>query len=255
MIILATGANASYMPKITAYLNSIKLNSDFDRNMLIYVGNEQLPSVDIECFRLRHEAILAPSQNQCMQHGDWLNADGLQLESSDVVVYTDGDMYVQRGLNDKERTALQNLSAGDVMVGPNQFEGQTLLQEAHNLGFTGKPWAGMNNEKAWRSPIFNTGCIAATVGTWRTLLALYSAEWQDFAGVFQHYAKQQWLISYILHTNSFNIKKMHYTFHLHNHGTAMPSGSIWNLAKNSLTYNGEQVLLRHFTNNGANYTI
>ena len=77
MIILATGANASYMPKITAYLNSIKLNSDFDRNILIYVGNDVLPAVDIECYRLRQEAIGAPSQNSCIQHGDWLNADGL----------------------------------------------------------------------------------------------------------------------------------------------------------------------------------
>ena len=67
MIILATGANASYMPKITAYLNSIKLNSNFDRNMLIFVGNGQLPELNIECYRLCQEAIGAPAQNACVQ--------------------------------------------------------------------------------------------------------------------------------------------------------------------------------------------
>jgi hypothetical protein len=255
MIILATGANAAYMPKLTAYLNSISLHSTFDRNMVIFVGNGAMPELNIECYRLREEAISAPAQNSCIQHGDWLNADGLQVDDSDVVVFTDGDMYVQRALNDKERASLEKLQHGDIVVGANQFEGQTLLQEAHNLGFTGKPWHGMNNEKVWRSPVFNTGCIAATVGTWRNLLSLYRAEWQDFAGVFQHYAKQQWLISYLLHAYSFNIKKMHYTFHLHNHGSAMPSGSVWSVTKNALTYQGDIVLLRHFTNNGASYTL
>lgn len=255
MIILATGANASYMPKITAYLNSIKLNSNFDRNILIYVGNEQLPELNIECYRLRQEAIGAPAQNACVQHGDWLNADGLQLEESDVVVFTDGDMFVQRGMSDKERGALEKLGDGDVMVGANQFEGQTLLQEAHNLGFTGKPWAGMQDEKTWRTPVFNTGCIAANVATWRKLYNQYRSHWQEFAGCFQHYAKQQWLISYLINTGGYRVKKMQYTFHLHNHGSAMPSGSFWSVGKNALTYNGETVLFRHFTNNGANYTI
>lgn len=255
MIILATGANAAYMPKITAYLNSIILNSSFDRNMLIFVGNGQLPELNIECYRLRQEAIGAPAQNACVQHGDWLNADGLQLEESDVVVFTDGDMFVQRGMSDKERGALEKLGDGDVMVGANQFEGQTLLQEAHNLGFTGKPWHGMQDEKVWRMPVFNTGCIAANVATWRNLYEQYRIEWQEFAGCFQHYAKQQWLLSYLINKGSYKIKKMQFTFHLHNHGQALPSGASWSVGRNALTYMGETVLLRHFTNNGANYPI
>jgi hypothetical protein len=48
---------------------------------------------------------------------------------------------------------------------------------------------------------------------------------------------------------------MKHSFHLHNHGADMPSGSRWDVRRNVLTFDGEVVLLRHFTHNGAKYPL
>jgi hypothetical protein len=251
-----TAANAAYMPKMTAYLSSVNANSNFDRFILIYVGDEPLPEIDnVEVFRLPHSVIRAWNVNACVQHGDWLNAEGLEVSDTDTVVFTDGDMYLQRGMNDNERNALEGLQVGEVMVGANQFKGQTLLQEASNLGFTGRQIDGFNEQAIWQLPVYNTGCIAARVVTLKALYQHYVEVWQLFSGIFQHYAKQQWLLSYLMHKYGYKVKNMKYSFHLHNHGADMPSGSRWDVRRNALTFDGEVVLLRHFTHNGAKYPL
>lgn len=37
-VILATGSNSSYLSKIHGYLDSIDVNSNFDKNFLVYFG-------------------------------------------------------------------------------------------------------------------------------------------------------------------------------------------------------------------------
>lgn len=255
-VILMTAANAAYMPKMTAYLSSVKAHSNFDRFILIYVGDEALPEIDgVQVHRLPHSAIQAWNSNGCVQHGDWIHAEGFEVSDLDTVVFTDGDMYLQRVMNDNERKALEGLQVGEVMVGPNQFQGQTLLQEASNLGFTGKAIDGFNQERVWKLPVFNTGCIAAKVVTHKAIYQHYVQNWTSFSGIFHHYAKQQWLMSYLIHSLGFKVKNMKHSFHLHNHGADMPSGSRWDVRRNALTFEGEVVLLRHFTHNGAKYPL
>ena len=72
-IILSTGSDLNYLSKMRPYLKSIESNSNFDKNILVYVGEDEmsLPYKNIDVVNLPVNNIQSLNSNKCVQHGDF----------------------------------------------------------------------------------------------------------------------------------------------------------------------------------------
>lgn len=146
---------------------------------------------------------------------------------------------MQRGFSPEEEETLSNLQTGEVWVGWNRDENDTLLEEAKRLGFRKRVPTRYNDLSL---PVYNTGVIAGTRHTFKLLSELYMANWQVINATFIHYAKMQWLISWAIGTHKeLRAKVMPKTFHSHGHYE--PTGC--DIIDGKAYYQRELVLFRH----------
>lgn len=246
-LILATGADTGYLIRITDYLDSVEKHSNFDANYLVHVSNNH---ATLKYNRIQ-VAQLLPEQCQawepswpCVQHGDWLHSEKLKqrLDMTDVVVFTDGDMLMQRPLNDSELMLLRTLQDNEVFMGRNKDEHDTLKAEAERIQPTMHFRLAQVPDQD--GIIYNGGVIAMQVQTWLRFYSIYKAHWPIFQTYFNHYAKGQWLISWILNRFGFNMLMQPLTFHQHNHYPTAPNTSIDE--QGNVYHNGQLSLFKHF---------
>ncbi|MBS1722349.1 MAG: hypothetical protein JSS66_05020 [Armatimonadetes bacterium] len=248
-IVLATGFDQPYFPKARPYLESVALHGRFDQCVAICL--DFLPSPEDQealapwCFtQAASKDIVAPHSNKCMQHGAFLVF--LDLNADDVVLFTDSDIRMQRQMWAEEWKVLQGLKYGEVWVGENKDKNETLLEEAsylrpivpvHNLP------AAFTETNISQALCYNTGIVAATVQTYAAILEDYARLIGSVDCMFEHYARQQWLISYVLaFRGDLWVRNMPQTFHLHGCHGPKP-GTNWNGLAH--TYHGVDVLFAH----------
>jgi hypothetical protein len=236
-IILATGSDYKYLDKIQRYLNSISENSNFDRNILVYLGdkneiNREYKNVEISI--LDKNKLQALNTNNCVQHGEFILSDLFdEVNESDVIVFTDGDVYLQRPLFDDEYSFMKNIKDNDVWVGYNAGPNDTLQDEFSRLQPTGYVFPyNFNNIKC-----YNTGILCMNKKTWKRLSDSYVSLVGEVDKMFKHYAKQQWLISFIL--KDFKVYEMNYDIHNHNiygakYGMNVKGSDVYYFDKKSL---------------------
>lgn len=219
-VVLATGSDERYLIKIKPYLKSIQSNSNFDLNYLVFVsdigGELNLPYDKLKIGNLPLSSFRAPNTINCAQHGDFLYCNELDedTDDDDIIIYTDGDIIIQRPLHDHEIDFLKGMKDGDVYVGYNASPTDTLEDEAGRLGRTGV----VHDEfkvKWTKHKIYNTGVLAMNKRTWKRVIDEYSELYPKVDEMFNHYAKQQWLLCFIFATKGYNIIEMPY--HVHNH--------------------------------------
>ena len=250
-IALMTGADFGYATKIQPYLHSIAKNSNFDKNILVYTGDESLTEVcdieNIEVLRMKRSLDAAPNENNCLQHGSWLHAEGLNLEDEDVVVFTDGDIVLQRGLMEWERSWFSTLNHGEIAIGRNRLNQDDLYEEATFL----QPKISVDSiqqdlkENLKEIPCRNTGVIACRVSTWKILYEEYVKDWPQISSYFGHYAKQQWLICLVINKDPRLILiDMPGVIHSRAHHYAIPPWT-WNSAENLDYHFGRPILFLH----------
>ena len=96
-----------------------------------------------------------------------------------------------------------------------------ITEERDHLGGNCHTERDQNTEimvHAYGPHIFNTGVYAARTTTIRKLLEIYNHEHQYWVKNFSHYACQQWIISYVIQSNSiFRVLEMPTSFHSHCH--------------------------------------
>ena len=246
-IILSVGADDKYLqnPHLKKYLVSIDENSNFDENILVYLGKE-VPNINhnnIKVFDVKPESIIKNNVNNCIQHGEFLNSESFNdyLET-DIIVFTDGDMTLQRNLTESDINGLRNLKDGDVFIGYNQSPNDTLENEYFRLQpIDNDPYKHFNLNLN-QIKVYNTGVMGMNIKTWEKLKNSYIEKFDLINPLFAHYAKQQWLICYILGTENYNIIEMGYNIHNHTHypspiGTTNENGLV--------KYNDEIVLFKH----------
>jgi hypothetical protein len=249
-IVLATGADSGYLPKISPYLFSINERSNFDKNFLVYLSEDgntlndnPFLRIDIATVHLKDTAMI--KDFKCMQHGDFLAAKELDEYTSDedIIIYTDGDIELGRGLSDEERDTLLCMGDGNVYVGYNASKDDTLLQEAFRLSPTGVKAPGITDDKLQEIPCYNTGVLAMNKATWKRVFEHYKQYYPLVDPVFKHYAKQQWTLSYIFHKENYNVLEMEYSFHNHRCYSS-PVGTVqW--ADGTVMYEDKVVLFKH----------
>lgn len=233
-VILATGTDERYIQKITPYIQSIKKYSNFDENYIIYYSKDPL-EFPIDSFQLKY--MTSKNSNNCMQHGAFINA--LECEIDDVIIFTDGDILLQRNADMKDFQMRDN----EVLVGMNAHCDDNLEDEFKRLGYTYKDLPSyIHQEGLYTLPCYNTGVLCMNVRTWKKLLLSYDKKFLDIDSILDHYAKQQWLISFILNTEDFSVKIMPQSIHSHGH-FGMPKNC--HFKDDILYHNKDVVLFRH----------
>jgi hypothetical protein len=274
-LILASGSDKYYLNKIERYLQSIEINSNFDLNVLVYIEDDiseiifkknwndsawlivfiSLKSIVFKAysffklilFRLKYKKVIisklakkkiqSNNPNNCLQHGEFLTSDFFTyINEDDVIIFTDGDIFLQRSLYDEEIDFLKKIVDGEVFVGYNDGPDDTLGKEHKRLSPTGLNFFGnFENFKC-----YNTGVLCMNKKTWIELSNKYTGNYNLVDKMFGHYAKQQWLISYLL--KDFNVKEMNYEIHNHNIYGIKPGMEV----KDGLVfYNKKISLFRH----------
>lgn len=247
-IILATGSDLNYLSKMRPYLKSIESNSNFDKNILVFVGEDEmeLPYKNIDVARLPVSNIQSLNMNKCVQHGDFLNSPEFDsmTNDDDVIIYTDGDIILQRNITEEEITFYKSFKDGDVYVGYNASMTDTLEDESMRLGKTGMVSPDIKIGLWPITKVYNTGVLAMNKRTWRKLLEKYNQFYPKVQFMFYHYAKQQWLISYIIGTDDeFNVIEMGYDIHNHRHFPS-PEGTSQD-QNGDVYFNNKKVLFKH----------
>lgn len=245
-VILATGSDFKYLKKIEPYLKSLELNSNFDENILVFLGDEdfKLNSPKISLAKQSPSTVRALSPINCTQHGEFIFASYFsRFDDSDVIFYTDGDMYLQRNITNKEKEFYSNLKDGDVYIGYNASPTDTLYDESKRLDYKNINFPEF--ELDWKTiKVYNTGLIAMNKKTWIKLAKEYIPLYRLVDQMFTHYAKQQWLISFLINTRpDYNVIEMPYDIHNHKHYPS-PNGTTQD-SNGNVFYENKLVLFKH----------
>lgn len=236
-LVIASGCNEGYYPRMKPYMESVQEHHDLDAAYMVGVGWHPPSERGFVGVHLPMEMAIGHSGIYCVQGGSFL--DALPLDDDDVIIFTDGgDVKMQRPLDSQERRLLNELDGDTVLVALNDGPKDTLGTEAARLEATGP----IPKKFDLRLRCYNTGVIVATVGAYRRLYERYRECWDEVESLFGHYARQQWLISWILGTDKrLRAQRLHNTFHAHGHhgrqGCRIRDGiAVWR---------GRRVLFRH----------
>lgn len=245
-IILATGCDSNYLNThhFQNYLKTIEKNSNIDLNVLVYFGNNEISinSDKINIAYVNPQNVKALTSKNCLQHGEFLNSEYFNsISDEDVIIFTDGDMELQRNFTEEELTFIRNLKDNEVYVGYNESPTDTLLNEYYRLSPL-KPHFNLFPINIGASKIYNTGVLCMNKKTWNRLKDEYVDGFSFINGLFIHYAKQQWLICLLFSKNNYKIFEMSYEIHNHNHyppavGSENKNGVV--------TYKNKIVLFKH----------
>ena len=199
-LILATGSNLGYLNRMGNYLNSIERNSNFDSNYLVFLGDEtiSLTNKNIDVVNVYHKDLEIIPSNSCLQHGEFLKSEQLDktTNDNDVIFFTDGDIEIQRPMTDSELNQYRNFKDDEIYVGYNASPTDTLFDEANRLGFTGYETPILRNNLQ-NIKVYNTGVLGMNKKTWIKLKNQFVAIYPEVDKLFNHYAKQQWLLSFL----------------------------------------------------------
>jgi hypothetical protein len=245
MIHIVTGSNARYMDKMQPYLRTLNENAKGTRVVLCCVdcdGPADAGSIELP-FVPRTALAGSPPESDSLQHGAWLPF--VDAADNDVVIWTDGDLFMQRPFSERELADLEAWPAGTFGVSYNMGPHETLLHEAL-FKLRPKISAGAFLDK-WgdvtlQCPCFNVGVMVGRVRDYRKLYDLYMPEWESVLADLEHPARQQWLIGYTM-ARHFEMRLLPYTFHMHAH-FELPSGALVGQAGEAY-FNNQLVLFWH----------
>jgi hypothetical protein len=249
-LIFAVGVNEGYYhERSLSYAAEINEKSTIENHFvcLDFLPDEahraQFPNIHFS--PIASAALRLPLNNYCIQHGEFTEA--IPGDPDDVILFTDADIQMQRPFKEEELELMRSLQFNDVVVGYNEGPRDTLLTEARRL-FPRIPMSSIEEKFTARFPdgpplTYNVGAVIARRDTFERLTNLYCVGYPVMEKVFEHKARQQWYISWLLAAKEFNVQIMAQSFHTHGHyalpkgaGTR-PDGLLW--------FNDEIVLLRH----------
>lgn len=246
-LIIATGSDLRYLKKIEPYLKSVNNNFSGEK-ILFYIEQDlSLKVNEIHGFNVtnfKYNDFINKNPINCIQHGEFVNNKYISaLSDDDIILFTDGDIIMQREINEAEFKLLE-LNDNEFFVGYNESENDNLLAESRRLNKISSIYDSCLEYKEWaKIPCYNTGVLAGKISSWKKLFELYTKKWNFVDQTFIHYAKQQWLICLILHYH-FKVKVMPHSFHTHGH-YPLPTGTHIDNDGNLRDVNKNIILLRH----------
>jgi hypothetical protein len=239
-ILLSSGSDQPYYPQMRKYMESVQRCNTVAETYLVGVGWQPPDAFGFKGLHLPIEQAVGHGGTWCVQHGAFLKV--LPADDNDIVIFTDGgDVVMQRDFSPAELRRMEALDERTVMAVWNAGPTDSLTKEAPRL--VPKPDAVIPERFKSELPVYNTGVVVATAGAYRRLYDVYMQHWDEVAPLFRHYAKQQWLMSWVLGMEpSLRVSVLPYSFHLHGF-YGLPVGA--RLINNVLYYERETVLFRH----------
>lgn len=245
-LILATGSNFSYLHHMSTYLNSIESNSNFDSNYLIYFNSSELELgyKKINVLNVYGKDLEMVPSNSCLQHGEFLKSEKFNelTTNEDIIFFTDGDIEMQRPLTEDEIIQFRSFIDDDVYVGYNASPTDTLYDESLRIGIK-KPKSEILKYDLKNIKIYNTGVLAMNKKTWLKLMRQFIELFPEADRTFNHYAKQQWLLSLLINTKGYNVYEIPYNIHNHRHYES-PAGTHQD-KDGKVYFNNKLVLFKH----------
>lgn len=256
MIHLIASANAHYANRITAWLDAaceyaqgwrvtlaavVGAGEDMRWLGAIIRDTPDAAVVDIDRAAL---PFLPPLDH--LQAGGFLDAqpltnDAYAIADDDLIIFTDGDAYLQRPPTAAEQQMLANWPTGVIGLAYNAGPDDTLATEAARL----KPRTDVAEAGFDLSlPIYNLGVIVARAGDYRRWLAAYVPIQPRVAALFDHHAHQQWGLCAAIPDAGLRVSVLPATLHTHGHYPP-PPGVTLGRERGRITANGEIVLFRH----------
>lgn len=239
---LVTAANARYLERIKPYLESLSAHCQIPATLVCigdFIFAPHLPGIDsVTLPRSRNRG--APMETESPQHGSFLQAvDGPEDE---VIIFTDGDIVMQRPFSDTELSMFVGLPEDTVLAGYNSGPDETLEVEARRL-FPSAPLAVIDAHFGLLDrPCYNIGVFAARRSTYRAIHAEYMQRWRLITDAFAHAARQQWLVVHTIHRLGLRVQVTPYSLHANGH-YGMPPGCEY---RGGTLYSGEEVVcLKH----------
>lgn len=244
---LLASSNAAYANRITAWLDAAETYAaPHLRPTLVCVGPgwEWVDGLlrdyrGVWFARLDRAQCATPVPLDHVQSGDFLHV--LEAPDDDVVVFTDGDAYLQRPLTADEAGWLADWPAGTVGVSWNAGPGDTLASEAARLRPVGDAYLAAGFDLGL--PVYNLGVMVARVADWRRWHAAYAALFPRVAPLFDHHARQQWGLCAAIPAAGLTPTVLPYTTHLHGH---YPTPEGVGRERGRVTYQGQVVAFRHY---------
>ena len=244
-LILATAITENFYEKTVPYLKSIQLFSNFNENVLICLNFFKNSVNKIKFITLDENLIVNKNPNHCIQHGEFLKCDYFKnYNDDDILCFTDSDVLMQRPLHDEEINLFSNLNDDEILVQYNKSKFGSLEEEYWLLS----PKSSVDGlEKILETSLkdnlcYNTGIMICNVKTWKKIQQKYSEYFPKIQNLFDHYAKQQWILSFIIN-KYLNVKFLTYSQHCHYHHGRVPNS---NFKSNTLYFNDEKVLFNHY---------
>jgi hypothetical protein len=164
------------------------------------------------------------------------------LNEDDIIFFTDGDMTLQRNLTEEEKEYYKSFGDGDVYVGYNKHPDDNLLEEYYRL----HPQISHEDVFSFdlsQIKVYNTGVLAMNKKTWGLITEKYGYYYSEINSLLSHYARQQWLLSFIFKIMDCNVIEMPYDIHNHTHYPS-PEGTTID-EKGIVRYNDKIVLFKH----------
>jgi hypothetical protein len=224
MLILATATNQPYFPRANPYFKSISEKSKADRNIVYlidgFIPEERFPN--IEYINIRSDLFLAPSQNFCIQHGEFFRQqECCNFNNEDLLIFTDADMRLNRWFDEEEIKLIDSIGQNEIALSGNASmvlspENSTMLAEYYRI----KPTISIRALQKIYGDISNitcyhTGVFVCRVETYRLISNIYIEMFPSFKDIFRHGAKEQWLLNYIINKNGIKVIDLPLAIHAH----------------------------------------
>lgn len=237
---IITASNERYFSRIRPYLDSLVTHSQIPA-ALVCVGSSFMPACPVDAVLLpRHQNNGAPMETESPQHGAWLRV--VPGEPDDIVIFTDGDILVQRPFMQAEIDWLSDIGEA-VALGYNSGPAETLWTEAQRLF----PRVTLNQLKYHMGavdtiPCYNIGVIAAKRSTFQAIYDEYMPRWELISEAFGHAARQQWLVCWTIARLAIETRITSYSLHANGH-YGIPPGCHY--IDGMLYHEDTPVLFRH----------
>jgi len=243
---LVTHTTEGYLPRMRPYLDSLGEHWAGEP-WLLTVAFDAPPEFQAEYPHVRFVRVPkvagSPENTDSLQHGAFISF--VPGDDSDVLIYTDGDIVMQRGPSAREIGWLANLPWDDVACGWNSGPDETLAVEGARL-FPRGDIGAVFGEMVAHTPCYNIGVIAARRATWSQIHAAYMARYDEALALFGAQQRQQWLVCWAIEHLGLDVQVMPYSVHMHGCYPLPAGGENRSLyVGGQATYKGEPVLFRH----------
>ncbi len=250
MIYLSSGISSNYVPRATAYLESVKRFFPTDGPVvpLMFAVDFQAHVRDllgVPCVPLTDNQMPVILPKLMLQQGMFTQFAPADWKDEDIIIFTDADAYFQRAFTADELSAFAAVKPGEFLGDynvPDQF--QSLLSECRDL-FPKVPMADIENAFPGMDKIetVNWGFIVARLDSWRELNRRTLASWPRVNACLDNPARVQFACIWEASQPGLSIGRLPVGCHAHGHhslqhGLTKAADGIWRL-------NGETVAFAH----------